>query len=203
MTRETKMKNFVEYLNESKKEYNFRLKIAVEPTDEVMDKIEGCLNKYQVKAVSSPKKTPIQSHPMDFQTLRNSEVWIIDFTVDYPVTADRLWHNLRNSCGIPLSHMVVINSDHPEEMAREEAESKDTETYTPLLGSEDELHLTEPVYGDEFVEKFVDQQEKHEVPGPSAEKPITTNDLEQGTTSPVGTNPPPELKSRTIWPWRD
>lgn len=197
------MKSFAEYLNESVKDYNFRLKVAVEPTDEVMDRIENVLNKYQVSGVSSARKTPIQSHPLDFQTLKNSEVWIIDFSVDYPVTADILWHNLSQRAGIPLNQMVVINSDHPEEIAREEAEGEENETYVPLIGSEDEVTLTDPQYGEEFIDKFLDELEDHPQPGPKAEKGQTLSDYPQGKDSAMGSYPPPSLKSRTIWPWSD
>lgn len=80
------MKSFKQYLTESKKEYKFRIKYAGTLTDSQIDRIEMALGKYSVLDMSKPKTTPIQEHPMDFQTLKNSEVSIVDVTVDYPST---------------------------------------------------------------------------------------------------------------------
>lgn len=83
---ESKMKLFNEYLAESVKEYKFKVKLAMKAEPELMDVIERVLGKYDVKDITSPKTTPIQEHPMDFQNLRNSEVSIFEITLTYPST---------------------------------------------------------------------------------------------------------------------
>ena len=115
------MKSLKSYLIESEQTYKFRIKMAHECSDERMEALETALEKYELKSLSKPKKTPIQEHPMDFQTLNNAEVFIMDAEVNYPVTAHQLYEYLSQTVGVPASHLVVINSDHPEEIAREEA----------------------------------------------------------------------------------
>ena len=83
------MKDFKTYLMENEKTYAFRIKMANMPEGEVVDKLESALEKYEVKSFSKPKKTPIQEHPMDFQTLNNADVAIMDVELSYPTTANQ------------------------------------------------------------------------------------------------------------------
>ena len=53
------------------------------PEGAVVDSIETALEKYELKSLSKPKKTPIQEHPMDFQTINNAEVHIMDAEVKF------------------------------------------------------------------------------------------------------------------------
>jgi hypothetical protein len=151
------MKKFREYLTESAKEYSFRLKFADLPDDFNIEKLEIALEKYELKSLSKPKKTPIQEHPLDFQTLQNADVSIVDATVSYPVTPAELHNYLSFVLRYPASHMVVINKDHPEEIAREEAVAKGDEEYESLLDTDyaksDIDH--DDYYGDNYNKKLV------------------------------------------------
>ena len=127
------MKKFTDYLIESEQEYSFRLKLACECDDEMMDKIESSLDKWDLKSLSKPKRTPIQEHPMDFPALQNVDIKIMDAVLQYPATADQLYRYVSETVGIPESHMVVINKDHPEEIAREEALKEEGDEYVAKL----------------------------------------------------------------------
>ena len=54
------MKSFVEYLIESSKTYEFRIKIAGEVTDDQMQRIESLMEKFGLESITKPKRTPIQ-----------------------------------------------------------------------------------------------------------------------------------------------
>ena len=155
-----KMKSFKQYLTESKKEDKFRIKDAGTLTDSQIDRIEMALGKYSVLDMSKPKTTPIQEHPMDFQTLKNSEVSIVEVTVDYPSTVQVLRNELTEYAGIPGSHLVVINADHPEEVAREENAKKGDEEYEALLDSDLPESKDEPTFGDEYNENMLKELER-------------------------------------------
>lgn len=155
------MKSFKQYLTESKKEYKFRIKYAGTLTDSQVDRIEMALGKYSVTDMSKPKTTPIQEHPMDFQTLKNSEVSIVDVTVNYPSTVQVIRNELTEYAGIPGSHLVVINPEHPEEIAREEAlKEQGDEEYTALLDSDYPESKDEPTFGDEYNENMLKELER-------------------------------------------
>ena len=127
------MKSLKTYLTEAEKTYNFRIKVAEKCDSETLDALETALEKYELKSLSKPKRTPIQEHPTDFQTLNNAEVHIMDAEVIYPVTANTLYEYISQVVGIPGSHLVVINKDHPEEIAREEAIKEEGDEYVAKL----------------------------------------------------------------------
>ena len=149
------MKSFRSYLVESEQTYKFRIKMAEKCDDETMDALETALQKYDMKSMSKPKKTPIQEHPMDFQTLQNAEVFIMDTELQYPVTAHQLYEYISQVVGVPASHLVVINQDNPEEIAREEALKEEGETYEPLLGSDYKEQKQDSTFGDEYNENML------------------------------------------------
>jgi len=123
--------------------------------DERMNALEAALEKYDVKSISKPKKTPIQEHPMDFQTLQNAEVFIMDTELSYPVTAHQLYEYISQTVGVPASHLVIINSDHPEEIAREEAAKAEGEEYETLLDSDYKEEKQDPTFGDAYNENML------------------------------------------------
>ena len=149
------MKSFRSYLVESEQTYKFRIKLACECSDETMDSLETALQKYDMKSMSKPKKTPIQEHPMDFQTLQNAEVFIMDTELQYPVTAHQLYEYISQVVGVPASHLVVINQDNPEEIAREEALKEEGEEYETLLGSDYKEEKQDPTFGDAYNENML------------------------------------------------
>ena len=65
------MSTLKHYLNESAKEYDFKIKIAGDIADDFATRMETALQKYDVKKLSAGKKTPIQEHPLDFPQLKN------------------------------------------------------------------------------------------------------------------------------------
>jgi len=161
------MKSFRSYLVESEQTYKFRIKMAEKCDDETMDALETALQKYDMKSISKPKKTPIQEHPMDFQTLNNAEVFIMDTELQYPVTAHQLYEYISQVVGVPASHLVIINQDNPEEIAREEALKEEGEEYETLLGSDYKEEKQDPTFGDEYNENMLKSLEtrKYEFAG--------------------------------------
>jgi len=149
------MKSFRSYLVESEQTYKFRIKMAEKCDDETMDALETALQKYDMKSISKPKKTPIQEHPMDFQTLNNAEVFIMDTELQYPVTAHQLYEYISQVVGVPASHLVIINQDNPEEIAREEALKEEGEEYETLLGSDYKDEKQDPTFGDAYNENML------------------------------------------------
>lgn len=148
------MKTFKHYLTESDTTYNFRIKIANMIEDEVMDMLEDALGRFDLKSLSKPKKTPIQEHPMDFQTLSNAEVYIMDAELQYPVSAHQLYEYISQSVGVPANQLIVINKDHPEEIAREEALQEEGEEYLAKLDDVEYKDAADIKVDDHFGDKY-------------------------------------------------
>ena len=68
------MKSFKEYLTESKKTYDFRIKIAGDLPEGADSMMKTALEKYGVENYKKLSKTMVQEHPLDFPQLKNISV---------------------------------------------------------------------------------------------------------------------------------
>jgi len=150
----TAMKSLKQYLTESERTWTFRLKVACECDNDTLDKLETALQKYDLKSLSKPKRTPIQEHPTDFQTLSNAQVFLMDAEVKYPVTAHQLYTYITEVVGIPASHLVVVNKSHPEEIAREEALKEEGNEYVVKLEDAEYKDADKVKVEDHFGDKY-------------------------------------------------
>lgn len=201
------MKNFTQYLMESEKEYKFRLKLATEPTADMMKLLEKSMIKFGLKSLTEPKKTIFQSKPMDFNNLSNTELWIMDGVCSYPVTPQLLEQFVSMTLRIPMNEVRVIGPDHPGEVDQDALAASQTEM-TNAKTSEEKMAAsklmdgeykdapkikTEDFYGDEYNKKLV-QKVKETIKDRSMVKyakdpdvEVTPKELDKGNTkSPIG-----------------
>jgi hypothetical protein len=128
------MKTFAQFLTESEKTYKFFIRVAGEVPEGFEDKMEANLNKYEVKSLSSPKRTPISEKPLDFPQLQNMEVTHWEAELKYPTTAHMLEQYLCAGCGVPHSHIIVRGEFDPIE---EQQPAKTDDPYEAKLNTED------------------------------------------------------------------
>jgi hypothetical protein len=150
------MKSFVEYLIESSKTYEFRIKIAGEVTDDHIARLESRLEKFGLESISKPKRTPIQQHPSGFgESVQNTEVNIFDVVTNYPATPQQIDAMLQELCNLPGSHVVVVNKNDPEEIAHEVAATTKEEEYKSILQNDYDAVKLGPIFGDEYNTIFL------------------------------------------------
>lgn len=83
------MKSFKEYLTESKKVYEFKIKLAGDFKD-AAQKIKLALAQYDVASVSAGSRLPIAEQHSDFPEYKNVNVTIFDVALNYPTNAPRV-----------------------------------------------------------------------------------------------------------------
>ena len=108
------MKSFNEYLTESKKTYDFKIKIAGELPEKFDSMLKEILEKYGVSSIDRTK-TPIQKAPLDFPNVSSQEVNIFEICLEYPVTPPELQQYIIEKSQIANSHLVVRGSNEPSE----------------------------------------------------------------------------------------
>jgi len=109
-------KSFKDYLEESIRSYEYRIKIAaIDLTEDHIDGIEKLLSSYEIVEMSRPKKTIIQENPLDFFNLKNVDVSIIDIITHIPFVPFNIQIELKNVLGIPVDHIVIRNLNDPVE----------------------------------------------------------------------------------------
>ena len=154
------MKSFVEYLIESSKTYEFRIKVAGEISDEHMQRIENHMERFGLESISKPKRTPIQKQPAGFsESVKDSAVNVFEVSTNYPVTPQQITALLQDILDLPESHVVTVNKNDPEEIAREAAADAKDEEYKPILVNDYEDEKLDPTYGDEYNANFLKELE--------------------------------------------
>jgi hypothetical protein len=109
------MKSFKEYLTESKKIYEFKIKIIGECPKDCASQIKSALSQFHVGSVSEGKRTPVQVHHADFPEHKNLEMSIYDVTLDYPATSHQVRDLIAAGLGKALSEVKAMNKAEVEE----------------------------------------------------------------------------------------
>lgn len=128
------MKTFVEYLNESKKVYSFKIGVAGELPESFADMLETVLQKYGITKMTAGKRTPIQERPLDFPQLENTNITYYEVDLTYPTTVQVLQEYIGHCCGVKQSHIIVRNPNEPQELYQQETTDKE---YIAKLTTED------------------------------------------------------------------
>jgi hypothetical protein len=118
------MTDFKEYLAESTKEYNYKIKVAGDLSEDFGSKLETVLKKYEVKTLSKGKKTPIQEMPLDFPTIKNQAVTIFELTTMYPASVFEMRALVADSMRLHADQIVVRKPGEPTEEYQEEMKAK-------------------------------------------------------------------------------
>jgi hypothetical protein len=198
------MSTFKDYLTESTKSYDYKIKIAGEPKDIDKNALETALQKFDLASMSAGKSTPIMTLPLDFPRLSNESVTIFDVTTNYPESARVMQEYLSDILRIPATHIVVRKPGEPTEEYQNDMEVAKKSEYAsklqdiemkdaPKVNAED-YHSTKANMG-LLKELMKDRVENKDHP---KEKENSMSKEEEGTPSPLSksTNPHPDPKRK-------
>jgi hypothetical protein len=212
------MPTLFEYIEQLKEKHEFRVKFACEVTDEMMDKIERHLQKYDAEKVSSPSKTILQARPLDFPNLDMGEIYIVDFTSNLPVSKEILHQELARLLDVSEGLIVVRGANDEREVEQEEdkvlKEPKKLEAKIGTDYSKDEApeQKASDLYGDKFntsllkeLKKISDSKKKEaktpkiaKDPDVPASAPEIGDSKATNKTSPVVKRNPLVVKGKEI-----
>ena len=108
------MSTFKEYLSESVKTYEFKIKIAGDLPEGFDKAMKTALMKYDCASVSKGKRIPIQEAPLDFPSLKNMNVTIFDIECRYPTTPQTLTEYLADQLKLSHANIRVRNTREQE-----------------------------------------------------------------------------------------
>jgi hypothetical protein len=189
------MKNLAQYITEEKKTYDFKIKIAaIELTNEILDRIEHALSTFELASLSKPKNLPIVEKNLDFPNFGACEVSLIMASLNYPCTDEQIRQALGTQARLPLSNIVVIPKNQPEELLRDKSAEDETtnKKSEPILTKElEEISGGQPLVGMQRVESLLKELETRRMEFAAKDIPQkaeTTNSLAQGEISPVAKN---------------
>ena len=151
------MATLLEYLESVKKRYKCRIKLACGCSNEMLDKLERYLEKYDVESVSAPQKTILQKRPLDFPQLEMAEIYIVDFVANLPVSLQLLKTEVAELLRVSEGLVVAVNPEDPRETQDDLAKMERTE---PLLTTEPAETTEQNSFGDKFNTNFLKELKK-------------------------------------------
>jgi hypothetical protein len=200
------MSTFKDYLIESTKSYDYKIKVAGELAGDFASKLESALAKFDVTNMSAGKKTPIMTLPLDFPALSNEQVTIFDVTTNYPASQRVMHEYLSDILRVPATHIVVRKPGEPTEEYQNDMQVAQKSEYAnklmdieykdaPKVNAED-FHSTKANMG-LLKELLKDRQENKDHPK-GGETGVQSHIEEKGTPSPLSkpTNPHPDPKRK-------
>ena len=185
------MKNFQQYLAESERTYNYRIKIVGDVEPGFIKALEEKLKQFDPVKISSVKKTPIQLKPADFPAHANESVNSMECEFRYPAIEPQI-QQIARLLGLDENRIRLLTSAHEESLdtEREQIEelNKDLLTNTDLPAPDAEQKALSKDYAAPYDQHAVLKnayRSEFTVAGGKTPPAKTTNDLPMGTSSPM------------------
>jgi hypothetical protein len=103
------MKSFKEYLTESKKTYEFKVKVAGECPKNCTEQIKKALSQFHVESCGAGRSTPIQEHLVEFPEHKNTSMTVFDVSTTYPANSVQIRSAVASQLGKSESMIKVRN----------------------------------------------------------------------------------------------
>lgn len=185
------MKNFQQYLAESERTYNYRIKIVGEVTGDFIKALEEKCKQFDIVSFGKPKTTPVQMKPADFPKHSNDSVTSIDVEFRYPAIEPQI-KQLAQLLFLDPNRIIMLTTPHEISMdverAKIEDQNKDLLTDTDYPAPDAEQKALSKDYGAPYDQHAVLKnayKSDFTVAGGKTPPAKTTNDLPMGTSSPM------------------
>lgn len=150
-------KSFYEYLSGVKKEYKYKIKLAVPVDEALIDRLERVLKRYDVLEISKPKKSILSRNEIDFPGMGPVESYTINIVTERPLSPQSLTNDIKIGLNVSERFIRVRGENEPvaiEGRFAEEMEGVDlaSEGMTPatLIGNDEVEDPAIPAYGDDY-----------------------------------------------------
>ena len=185
------MKKFNEYLAESQRVYNYRIKIVGDVPTGFIKALEEKLKQFDPAKISDVKTTPVQLNPAEFPAYNNERVSHMDCEFRYPAIEPQI-QQIAQLLGLDPNRIRMLTVPYEDSMNRERVEvdeqNKDllTDTDYPAPNKEQQALSKDYATGpyDHAVLKNA-YKSNFTVAGGKTPPATTTNDLPMGDTSPM------------------
>ena len=184
------MKNFQQYLAESERTYNYRIKIVGDIAPDFIKQLEEKLAQFDIVKISRPKSTPVQLKPADFPKHSNDSVTSMDVEFRYPAIEPQI-KQIAQLLMMDPNRIIMLTTPHEEGMDSERervaAQNKDLlDSDYPADTPEQKALIADysAPYDEHAVLKNTYRSD-FTVAGGKTPPAKTTNDLPMGNNSPM------------------
>jgi len=182
------MRSLHEFLTESKKSYEYRIKYVGDFTKEKQDILKNILAKFNPQSYGAIKTSPVMKCPYDFPSFENESVSSMDVTLEYPASISQIME-LASTRGCDVNRLKILDKRFSDSINTEH-DNKEEGTIldnAELPAQNKEQKEAAEAYGNSFQDVVKNMEtRKYEIAGGETSVASTTNDLPQGTKSPLG-----------------
>jgi hypothetical protein len=185
------MKNFQQYLAESERTYNYRIKIVGDVAPDFVKQLEEKLAQFDVVKITKPKTTPVQLKPADFPKHSNDSVTSMDVEFRYPAIEPQI-KQIAQLLMMDPNRIIMLTTPYEEGIASEkekiEDQNKDLLTDTDYPAPDAEQKALSADYSAPYDQHAVLKnayRSDFTVAGGKTPPAKTTNDLPMDNTSPM------------------
>ena len=185
------MKKFHQYLAESERTYDYRIKILGDVPPTFIKDLEQKLQQFDIVKMSGKKTTPVQRLLKDFPNEENDMVTSVDVSFRYPAIEPQI-QQLAQLLGFNPNRIRLLTQPHVESMDKEiadiNAQNKDliADTDYPAPDAEQQA-LKKDYSGDPYKHAVLQNAYRSDftVAGGKTPPAKTTNDIKQDNKSPM------------------
>jgi len=185
------MKPLAQYLAESERTYDYRIKMCGDVSAEFVRQLKSKLDQFAPASMSDIKTTPIQKIPTDFPNFKNEKVSMFDVSFRYPAIEPQI-KQLAQLMQFDPNKIVMSTRNYNEELANEyekiEDQNQDLLANTDYPADDQQQKALKKDYGVEAHDHVVLKNQYRTdftVAGGKTPPAKTTNDLPIGSQSPM------------------
>jgi hypothetical protein len=185
------MKNFQQYLAESERTYNYRIKIVGDVAPDFIKQLEDKLKQFDIVKITKPKTTPVQLKPADFPAHSNDSVTSMDVEFRYPAIEPQI-KQIAQLLFIDPNRIIMLTTPHEDSLDSErnkvEDQNKDLLTDTDYPAPDAEQKALSKDYSAPYDQHAVLKnayRSEFTIAGGKTPPAETTNDLPMGNSSPM------------------
>ncbi|NDC22396.1 hypothetical protein EBZ57_03450 [bacterium] len=197
------MKSLTDYVTENTRTFDFRIRLACEVDDTLIEKIKTVLEAYKIVSITKPKRLPIHESP-EFPNLGPVEINIIDVCLSYPTTDALILSKVSERAGMHQSCIKVTPLNGPYEAALAGMEQSNLQKWGESVLATPEMTTTKPpadLVGDARVPVLIKELEAtrryeySQAAGGKTTATKTSDTFPGDTVSPLGSR---QIKLPTI-----
>jgi len=185
------MKNFKDYLAESERTYNYRIKMVGDLPSEFYNSLKGKLSQFDPLKIGSIKTTPIQAKPADFPAFENEKVTSFDVMLRYPAIEPQI-KQIARLLGFNENKIIMQTSVYDDDITEyqqkleDQPESLLADTNYPADDAEQKA-LKADYSADPYDHAVLKNSYRSNftVAGGKTKPAETTNDFKTGNISPM------------------
>jgi len=184
------MKTFHQYLAESQRTYDYRIKLLGEVPPEFIKHLEEKMAQFDIVKMSRPKSTPVQKLLKDFPGAENESMTFMDVSFRYPAIEPQI-KQLAQLCGFNPNYIALQTQAYDDSITKEiadiTAQNKDLIADTDYPAPDAEQRALSQDYSANPYQHAVLKNEYRSdftVAGGKTPPAKTTNDIPTQDTSP-------------------